>query len=82
MALLEGAMRIKLVGLGVVIGGMLNRIRSWMLNLVNARSGILIMIGFALFLGGVIFAFGWVIEGFAQPAAKHPSDQSPVTGNH
>ena len=80
---MAGARRIKLLGLGVALLAILIAFPLWLVNLfVNkvTYGTIVPMIGFPLFLGGVIYAFGWVTEGFVRPFAKHRSSrlQPPV----
>ena len=69
MTHLTGVRRIKLLGLCVAIVGALMALALWMLSTVP-YSNIVPMIGFPLFLGGVIYMFGWLVEGFVAPSAK------------
>ena len=69
MTHLTGVRRIKLLGLCVAIVGALMALALWMLSTVP-YSNIVPMISFPLFLGGVIYMFGWLVEEFVAPSAK------------
>jgi hypothetical protein len=68
MALLAGIRRIKLLGLIVAVVGALIAFACWAGALPHVP--LVPLISIPLFLGGVIYAFGWLIEGFVRPAAK------------
>lgn len=73
MTLSEGISRIKRIGKGMAIwGAVIGVLFSCVLLFMNTGSISLmvLMVLFPLLLGGVVFAFGWVLEGFLSPHCR------------
>jgi hypothetical protein len=80
MALLGGIGRIKLLGVVVAGVGAMIVFGLWIAAPTNISLSILLMVVFPLFLGAVIYTFGWPIEGFVrlEPSGPVISHQSPA----
>jgi Kef-type K+ transport system membrane component KefB len=76
MAYLNGTKRIKRLGLCVAVLGDLIALLLWctaalLHSDIPISYGVIVtMIAFPVFVGTVIYAFGWFIEGFLRPSAK------------
>jgi hypothetical protein len=70
MALLTGVRRIKLLGLIVAVSGPLIAFALLAGVPLYVHVPLVWLIWIPLFLGAVIFAFGWLIEGFVRPDAN------------
>jgi hypothetical protein len=80
MAYLNGAKRIKRLGLGIAVVGALLLVPLSLIPLYAKRSGgdgfgffvtFLFLLGLPLFFGGVVYLFGWFLEGLLRPSANH-----------
>ena len=78
MAYLEGAKRIKRLGLGIAIVGTLLALLLDLIPLYTKPAldngffaPFLFVLGLPLFFGGVVYLFDWVVEGFLRSSAQH-----------
>ena len=71
---MEGARRIKRLGQLIVILGSLVAIVLWLIFEFNGMAKVgpleqlLFLLFFPVFFGGALWAGGWILEGFFQPA--------------
>jgi uncharacterized integral membrane protein len=76
MAQLEGARRIQLVGKWIILIGCTLATLFWILAFQNTSASAA-FISFAvifmppLFLGGIVWVVGWIIEGFQNPPSRN-----------
>ena len=76
MARLEGARRIQLVGKWIILIGCTLATLFWILALTNtsapaAFAYFALMFVPPLFLGGIVWVVGWIIEGFQSPPSRN-----------
>jgi hypothetical protein len=68
--------RVKRIGVGIAVCGSVIMLLLWCATAFIPSSNpmpygaLVVMVGLPVFWGGVIYAGGWVIEGFLQPSTK------------
>ena len=76
MAQLEGSRRIQLVGKWIMLIGCTLVTLFWTFEVKNtaasaAFTSLAVMLVPSLFLGGIVWVIGWIIEGFQSPPSQN-----------
>lgn len=71
---MEGIRRFRLLGNRIMLlslAGAAAWALAWFLHFHFGLAELVVLIGYPLFIGGVVWVFAWVLEGFLQPAQKN-----------